>query len=325
MMPRSRRLFAHAPRRALFLLALAAAACGVAPAVPDGPPGPPSPAADPIPWVTPAVQGVNVEQVRFRSAAADAEVSFHLYLPDAYASEPDRRFPVLYWLHGGGNPTAGIAPLASIFHRAIARGDIPPLIVVFPNGLPLGMWVNALDGRQPVETVLMDELIPLVDRDFRTLARAESRLLDGFSMGGYGAGRLGFLHPERFAAISMLGSGPLQLDFLSEGARTSPRQRAELFRRVYGASQDYFEAVSPWRLAEALAEQTPPGPGIPLRILVGSDDELLAMNRRFHEHLTALGIPHDYQEVPGVPHALPPLVERMGDRFWAFYRDILDP
>lgn len=274
----------------------------------------------PLPWVTPAVQAVNVEHFLFPSDAAGAQVSAHIYLPDAYAALPEKRFPVLVWLHGSGGETTGIPPLANLFHQAIASGRIAPLIVLFPNGLPNGMWVNSADGRQPVETMVMQELIPFVDANYRSMGTAEGRLLEGFSMGGYGAARLGFLYPERFAGISMLGAGPLQLDFLAEGPRANQRQREQVLTQVYGGSLDYFKAVSPWRLAESAASLVPPGPGIPIRIVIGEDDELLELNRRFRDHLRMLEIPHEYVEVPGVAHAPLRLLQVMGDAFWDFHR-----
>ncbi len=76
------------------------------------------------------------------------------------------------------------------------------------------------------------------------------RLLEGFSMGGYGAARLGLTYYDRFAGFSMLGAGPLQLDFVNyPHARTSPEQRQQIFDEVYGGDQKYFEAMSPWRIA----------------------------------------------------------------------------
>ncbi len=289
------------------------------------PSGPGTPASDPE-WVTAAVDAVNVQRILFQSEAIGKDVSAHVYLPDAYATDPAQRFPVLYWLHGGGGSvTQGIPFLANFFHQGMARGDMEPTIVVFPNGLPLGMWVDSKDSRQPMETILMKELIPHVDQRFRTLGAREGRIIEGFSMGGYGAARLGFKYPEAFGGISILGAGPLQLDFLAEGPRTPLARRQEILDVVYGGSMEYFQAQSPWRLAEALAGNDPPGPGAPVRVVVGEEDELLDMNRRFHEHLKSLGIPHDYVELPGVGHNPPATLQAMGPDHWAFYRQVFEP
>jgi enterochelin esterase-like enzyme len=317
--------------RALILAGLSAlfAACSGSPAQsPPADPEPPGPGSSgPEPeWVTAAVNAVNVQRILFHSEAIGREVSAHVYLPDAYATDPSRRFPVLYWLHGGGGSvTQGIPFLADFFHQGMARGDMESTIVVFPNGLPMGMWVDSKDFRQPMETILMKELVPHVDQRFRTVGAREGRVIEGFSMGGYGAARLGFKYPETFGGISILGAGPLQLDFLGEGPRSSLARRQELLEVVYGGSLEYFQAQSPWRLAEALAENDPPGPGVPVRLVVGEQDELLEINRRFHQHLRTLGIPHDYRELPGVGHSPPATFQAMGPDHWAFYRQVFGP
>lgn len=284
-----------------------------------GLPGPEPPGPEPE-WVTEAVIAVNVQRILFRSEAIGREVSAHVYLPDAYSSDPSRRFPVLYWLHGSGPGTEGIPFLANFFHQGMARGDMEPAIIVFPNGLPDGMWVDSKDYRQPMETILMKELIPHVDQRFRTVGAPEGRIIEGFSMGGYGAARLGFKYPGSFGGISILGAGPLQLDFLNEGPRTNRAARQRILDLVYGGSLEYFQARSPWRLAEALADNDPPGPGVPIRLVVGDRDELLGINRRFHAHLEALNIPHEYKEIPGVGHSPAATLRALGPAHWAFYR-----
>ncbi len=271
-------------------------------------------------WVTTPVAAPNVSQQVFFSSAVGAPVSYHVYLPDAYATQPQRRFPVLYWLHGSNSVLTGIAPVSGYFDAAIDAGRIPPLIVVFANGLPQGMWCNAESGLQPVESMVVDDLLPEVDARFRTLAQASARLVEGFSMGGYGAARLALLYPDRFAAASMLGAGPLQLDFLVDDPNLQPIEvRQRILAEVYGNSPAVFEARSPWRLAE----QYPPAPGYRLRQVIGTLDFTLGPNREFHAHLDALGISHDYIEVPNVVHSVPGIINTLGDGFWSFHRQAL--
>jgi enterochelin esterase-like enzyme len=256
----------------------------------------------------------------FDSAAVGAPVSFHVYRPPAYDAQPLQRFPVLYWLHGSGSVLAGIATVAGMFDAAIAAGQIPPLLVVFPNGLEYGMWCDAESGLQPVESMLADDLLPVVDARFRTLPQARARLLEGFSMGGYGTARLALLYPDRFGAASMLGAGPLQLDFLVDDPNLQPIElRRRILAEVYGDSLAVFEARSPWRLAELL----PPAPGYRLRQLIGTLDFTLGPNRDFAARLDALGIDHAYREVPNVGHSVPGLVGALGAEFWAFHREAL--
>jgi enterochelin esterase-like enzyme len=267
--------------------------------------------------VTPRVEGSGLSFHTFRSPAAGAEVSFHIYAPPAYAADPDRRFPVVYWLHGSGGGVSGISRLSSLVDEAVATGRVPPFLLVFVNGLRMGMYVDWANGRAPLETVIVQELRPHVDANWRTIATREGRLLDGFSMGGYGAGRFRFRYPELFRSVSMIGAGPLQ-ETLERTPRASRVQVEELLRDVYGGGQDRFRAVSPRRYAEQNAATL--ARGSRLRLVIGDRDETLENNRDFHEHLTRLGIPHDWIVLPGVGHDPMGVLTALGDRHWAFYR-----
>ena len=267
-------------------------------------------------WVTPAVSAPRVSFHTFESACAKATVSYHLYTPAAHDRDPDARFPVVYWLHGSGGGAAGIAPLARLVDEAIESGSTPPCFVVFVNGLPQGMYVDWKDGSTPIESMIVKDLVPHIDATYRTIPTRAGRLLDGFSMGGYGAARLGFAHPELFRAVSMLGAGPLDPDF-ERTPRANPRARDGLLERVYG-DRATFREVSPWVLAEQRADRLKQD--TLLRIAVGDRDETFAMNKEFHEHLAKLGIQHDWLPLEGVEHDPMKTLRALGDRAWAFYR-----
>jgi enterochelin esterase-like enzyme len=268
--------------------------------------------------VTPRVEGSGLSFHTFRSHAAGTEVSFHIYAPPAYAADPDRRFPVVYWLHGSGGGVSGISRLSSLVDEAVATGRVQPFLLVFVNGLRMGMYVDWANGRAPLETVIVRELRPHVDANWRTIATREGRLLDGFSMGGYGAGRFGFRYPELFRSVSMMGAGPVQ-ETLERTPRASRVRAEDLLRDVYGGGQDRFRAVSPRRYAEQNAATL--ARDSRLRLVIGDRDETLENNRDFHEHLTRLGIPHDWIVLPGVGHDPMGVLTALGDRHWAFYRD----
>ncbi len=276
------------------------------------------PPLTPLQWVTPRVEGSGLSFHTFRSPAAGAEVSFHIYAPPAYAADPDRRFPVVYWLHGSGGGVSGISRLSSLVDEAVATGRVQPFLLVFVNGLRMGMYVDWANGRAPLETVIVQELRPHVDANWRTIATREGRLLDGFSMGGYGAGRFGFRYPELFRSVSMMGAGPVQ-ETLERTPRASRVRAEDLLRDVYGGGQDRFRAVSPRRYAEQNAATL--ARDSRLRLVIGDRDETLENNRDFHEHLTRLGIPHDWIVLPGVGHDPMGVLTALGDRHWAFYRD----
>ena len=275
-------------------------------------------------WVTSPVSAPGVQYFTFHSTAAGATVSFHVYVPPQYDANPTARFPALYWLHGSGDGTFGIPSLANFFGTAMAQGRIPPMLVVFPNGMQYSMWCDSKNGTVPMESVVLDDLIPHIDATFRTIARRSGRIVDGFSMGGQGAGRLGFRRPDLFAGVSMLGAGPIQLDFLDapDNSTTPPALRKQIYAQVWGSDPAYFLAQHPWtivadRASAVLAAQTQ------VRMGLGDLDSLLQMNQQFDAHLSKLGIPHSFTVIPGLGHSPQLVLNALGQANWDFYNAAL--
>ncbi len=127
-----------------------------------------------------------------------------VYLPPGYEAEAERRYPVLYVLHGiFDQPDVWVEFFAvpGILDRLIEKEILPPLIAVFPEGF------NKLGGgfyrNSPVSgnwsDLIASELPEYIDSRFRTEPRAESRALIGHSMGGYGAIHMAMTRPEVFS------------------------------------------------------------------------------------------------------------------------------
>jgi len=149
------------------------------------------------------------------------------------------------------------------------------------------------------------------------------RLLAGYSMGGYGAARLGFKFPDTFRGVSIMGGGPLQADLLDDAPRAGRRRAVEVLDRVYGGDPEYFRSVSPRALAERNAAAITRGSLV--RVVCGDRDETFANNREFHEDLERLGIPHVWTVLPGVDHDPLRTLAALGDAHWEFYREVFGP
>jgi enterochelin esterase-like enzyme len=278
--------------------------------------------AQPLPWVTEQVTAPRLEYRVFHSAAVGGSVSYHVLVPADYASSPTRRYPVIVYLHGSNSPTEGIAPMSMAYRQAMDSGLLPPALVVFPNGLPLGMWCDSVSGLQPVESMVVLDLLAEIDFAWRTLPGPRARLVEGFSMGGYGAARLGLRWPTLFGAASALGAGPMQLDFLVNDPNLQPLElRQRLLAEVYGNQLSEFELRSPWRIAEAAVAELPVT--FRLRQWIGSADFTVHYNRLFHEHLVSLGLAHDWREIPGVGHSMTAILSATGPEFWRFHQAAL--
>lgn len=270
-------------------------------------------------WETKAVQVEGVVQRHFYSRVAGSEVSYHIYIPDAYKHDKKHRFPTIYWLHGTGGSIKNIPTVVKYYATAMKKGLIPPSVVVIPYGMSESMWSNSKDGRIPMETVLINELVPDVDAHYRTVRSRKGRLIEGFSMGGYGAARLGIKYHEKFGAISILAGGPMQQYFSAEvGPERLKSLRIKVLKEVYGDDEYYFKKMSPWRLAEKNADKLR-GRSV-IRIVVGDQDDLFAPNRDFSKRLDDLRIPHSFYQVPGVGHNPMKLFKSLGPDNWMFYR-----
>lgn len=105
----------------------------------------------------------------FESAVVDSDVGYYIYLPPGYSSG-HKRYPVMYWLHGAYGRPYSATPVVRRLDAAIRAGKAPEVIVVScldPTGL--GMWTNSKDGRLPLETLIIEELIPHIDATYRTI------------------------------------------------------------------------------------------------------------------------------------------------------------
>jgi len=259
-------------------------------------------------WVMPPCQtGESLKYGKFHSAAVGSEVSYHIMLPPSYLMDAQRVFPVIYWLHGTNGSSrgcGGVSFIANFYAGRMRSGEMPECIVVFPNGLDHGMWCDSADGSQKVESMLVFDLVPFIDVNYRTIKSRQYRAIEGFSMGGYGAGRIGFKHNDLFGAVTMYGAGPLQDNFLVDDPRINPvRARQKIFHDVYGSDMDYYVANLPGSLALNVLEVSYLRSHPNLRIVVGADDPLREYNAMLSKKLREeLGIFHAYREVPSVGH-----------------------
>jgi enterochelin esterase-like enzyme len=156
----------------------------------------------PITWVNPTLpKGPGLEHKVLSSRALGHDVGYVVWTPEDYDAKGENTYSVIYFLHGmGGTESADAAGFSSLVSRGMRDGNIPPSLCVFPNGGRSGY-------RGDVETMIVDELIPLIDRTYRTRQDAASRAVAGFSMGGGGAVRLSLRHPDLFCAAGSWGGG----------------------------------------------------------------------------------------------------------------------
>jgi endo-1,4-beta-xylanase len=265
-------------------------------------------------WVNPDATPPLTTFETFQSKTVGGPVGYALYRPPGYNDNPQGRYPVIYWLHGmGGDPRRG-GTFVRMLDEAIRAGIAPAAIAVLPNGGPAGFYCDWPVGRWPIETVIVDELIPHVDAAYRTVNGRDGRCIEGQSMGGFGAAHLGFKHPDLFGAIS-ISAGAL-IDFAAPSSSDDAR-RGRVFKTVWGGDPDRFRADDPSTLARANADRVRGRTAV--RIFCGDQDSLLDRNTRFHRLLEELDIEHEYTIVPGVGHPYDEKIERLGLGHFAFF------
>ena len=162
-----------------------------------------------------AVPHGRVEIVKYPTTAG-VEKQLHVYLPPGYDAAPDRRYPVLYLNHGGGendshwtamNPkSGGFAHL--ILDNLIAEGKARPMIIVMPNTGKLVTGTPPKPGEDDACTQeYLKDILPYVDGHYRTRPNRESRAVAGLSMGGFVVLNTGLTHLETFGELYVFSSG----------------------------------------------------------------------------------------------------------------------
>ena len=150
-----------------------------------------------------AAQAGSIEAAEFKSATLQRSWTYNVYLPTGYDAQSRLRYPVMYLLHGNDGqrndwPVKG--NLLRTVDQLIQNGEIPPAIIVMPDAGTT--WY--VDLKEPMETAFFQDLVPHVEKKYRTLTSRDGRVIGGLSMGGYGALRMVLQYPEKFQAAALL-------------------------------------------------------------------------------------------------------------------------
>jgi enterochelin esterase-like enzyme len=158
-----------------------------------------------------------VQQILFPSKSTNTSRRAFVYTPPEYDKNPAKKYPVLYLQHGWGEDetawsTQGHANL--IMDNLIAEGKTKPFLIVMTYGMTNDVKMGGMAGFSiaPFETVLVNELIPYVDANFRTLSDQPHRAMAGLSMGGMETKTITLKHLDIFSHIGLLSGGTFSLD-----------------------------------------------------------------------------------------------------------------
>lgn len=207
----------------------------------------------------------DVKVVEYDSKSLGTRRQMRVYTPPGYAD--DRKYPVLYLLHGLGNTSTEWTQRArapQIVDNLLADGKIKPLIMIFPSGDATATVENPRGGGRaqagygaPFENDLLKDIIPYVESHYSVLADRNHRALAGMSMGGGQTLNIGLSHVDTFAWVGAIAAAP----------NTKPP--AQLVPDP--------AAVKKLNL---------------LWLAVGSRDGLMRINQGVHNYLQEKGVPH---------------------------------
>lgn len=166
----------------------------------------------------------NVQQILFPSKSTNTSRRAFVYTPPGYDKDLKKRYPVLYLQHGWGeDETAwsnqGRANL--IMDNLIAEGKIRPFIIVMTYGMTNEIKWGGLRNFdiKPFQTVLVEELIPYVDANFRTLAESSNRAMAGLSMGGMETRTITLNKPDVFSYWALLSGGTYKPEDITDKSK----------------------------------------------------------------------------------------------------------
>lgn len=226
----------------------------------------------------------------FFSKALGEPIPYAVLLPVAYSQHPEKRYPVLYLLHGGGDDYRSWLGKSNLIDTV--RGY--QFIVVMPEGR-LDYYINsALPPRRRYEDYIVDDLINEIDGRFRTITDRNGRAIAGNSMGGFAAVRFGLTHPSMFSFVAGLSSA---LDVAQRPF--SWRRYGQSYRmvRIFGFSGSASRSEGdPFELLKRVSAPA----RLPYFYLAcGREDPLFAVNVRFWNALLDAGVIHTRQTTPG--------------------------
>ena len=227
----------------------------------------------------------------FFSKAYDHKIGYNIYLPPGY-SESGENYPVAYHLHGWTDcESTHIWTLENI-----CRGR--QAITVFPNNSPVIEKHESL----PVEHMIINELMPHIDCEYRTNTAPGNRAISGFSMGGGMAFYFAVKYHELFRRVTAYaGTYHHYYHAGYSGVGEPAENAAALYDEMVKKEQDLEEGSLLWMLRQN-ADKIRGNLQVDIRI--GSKDILICDNEIMHLYLNSLKIPHEYMVVEGVGHEL---------------------
>jgi S-formylglutathione hydrolase FrmB len=238
-------------------------------------------------------------------------VHYCVYLPAAYDSgasqHSPKRYPVLYFLHGLGDNEQTLFNSGgwTLLEDLRNQGKMGDFLIVAPEGRR-SFYINSADGSVRYNDFFLQEFLPHIESKYRIRPGRAGRAISGISMGGYGALRFAFAHPELFSAVSaqsaaLITESPQTLDSASRAGAPLAGVLAAVFGKPINVS--HWNDNSPFVLAKRNATTLRK---LSIYFNCGQDDNYGFEKGAvvLHDELQKEGVKHEYHPYPG-DHSLP--------------------
>ena len=231
-----------------------------------------------------SAQAAHVDTIQVFSPSMNKNIKTCVIVPDNY-KKSKKKFPVVYLLHGySGNYGTWVKSFKEVSQQVDRYG----FIAIGVDGNYSSWYFNSpIDPTFKYETYIIDELVPFIDKKYKTIASREGRAISGLSMGGHGSLYLSLKHQDVFGAAGSM-SGGVDIRPFSE--------KWDIKNRL-GAITDFPENWEKNTVVNLI--ELNQNNNLKLIIDCGVDDFFIDVNRELHQKMLALKIDHDYIERPG--------------------------
>lgn len=249
----------------------------------------------------PAQRQPAIQTVQFQSSLVGKTLPYNVILPHDYETSRTTRYPVLYLLHGLFGHYTDWATKTNVADYAAQYR----IIVVMPEGNDGWYTDSASVPSDKYESYILKELIPDVQKRYRTIETRYGRSIAGLSMGGYGALKFGLKSPDSFVFAASMSGALGAATWTEDDLKALKAIRDSVFN-VFGPlesqtrkANDIYDMARRASAARVAA--------LPYFYLdCGTEDLLIGSNQQFAALLREKKIPHEYRELPG-------------DHNWAFW------